>query len=272
MRAVLCSVALMLVSAQQAEAGTATATVTGTITGGYSVKYLNGEETFLRYYDGEPFTLIFQIDYDNPGALKSVYTVEEHGLNGEMIAGSVIGSGNFGEGFAIPVSASLKTPYETFSALGNYQGYAVMTPGGFAANVGDALYESAPGFERWIGLSIGASGNLEDAAALNPFGRLNVSFESSFANTTFSYLYFTDQYYIWDDGYFNDVRLDLNVQRLVYVASSAAVPEPSTWAMLLLGFGAVGWTLRRPVSSSAKDKRVANPTRGRQESPLAPRN
>ena len=27
--------------------------------------------------------------------------------------------------------------------------------------------------------------------------------------------------------------------------STAAVPEPSTWAMMLLGFGAIGWVLRR---------------------------
>jgi hypothetical protein len=69
----LFSVVLTLVSAQQAEAGTAIATVTGTITGGYSVKYLNGEETFLRYYDGEPFKIVFQIDYDKPGAQKTIY-------------------------------------------------------------------------------------------------------------------------------------------------------------------------------------------------------
>ncbi len=31
---------------------------------------------------------------------------------------------------------------------------------------------------------------------------------------------------------------------------AAAVPEPATWAMMLLGFGAIGWQLRRRRSSS----------------------
>ena len=29
------------------------------------------------------------------------------------------------------------------------------------------------------------------------------------------------------------------------IGSAAAVPEPATWALMLLGFGAVGWQLRR---------------------------
>lgn len=32
---------------------------------------------------------------------------------------------------------------------------------------------------------------------------------------------------------------------IVGIAAAPAVPEPGTWAMMLLGFGAVGWTLRR---------------------------
>jgi hypothetical protein len=35
------------------------------------------------------------------------------------------------------------------------------------------------------------------------------------------------------------------------VASAAAVPEPATWGMMLAGFGAVGWSMRRRRSAAA---------------------
>jgi hypothetical protein len=34
-------------------------------------------------------------------------------------------------------------------------------------------------------------------------------------------------------------------ERLVFTAFGGAVPEPSTWAMMLLGFGAIGFSMRR---------------------------
>jgi choice-of-anchor C domain-containing protein len=43
------------------------------------------------------------------------------------------------------------------------------------------------------------------------------------------------------DGVFGGVIGGVNV---------SAVPEPATWAMLLLGFGGIGWTLRRRQSAA----------------------
>jgi PEP-CTERM motif len=36
-----------------------------------------------------------------------------------------------------------------------------------------------------------------------------------------------------------------------YTGATAGVPEPATWAMFLLGFGAIGWTLRKARSKGA---------------------
>jgi hypothetical protein len=38
---------------------------------------------------------------------------------------------------------------------------------------------------------------------------------------------------------------DLDAVGIVNFASTAAVPEPATWALMLAGFGGVGWTARR---------------------------
>jgi hypothetical protein len=51
---------------------------------------------------------------------------------------------------------------------------------------------------------------------------------------------------------FTPDSVDINFSNLAMTASSSvvvdvsfgAVPEPATWAMFLLGFGAIGWTLR----------------------------
>ncbi|GAA3900560.1 hypothetical protein GCM10022276_19220 [Sphingomonas limnosediminicola] len=33
-----------------------------------------------------------------------------------------------------------------------------------------------------------------------------------------------------------------------FVAAAPPVPEPATWAMMMIGFGVVGWQLRRRTS------------------------
>jgi hypothetical protein len=41
------------------------------------------------------------------------------------------------------------------------------------------------------------------------------------------------------------VTIDFEKQNSLTLAGDAAVPEPATWAMMLIGFGAVGYTMRR---------------------------
>jgi len=45
-----------------------------------------------------------------------------------------------------------------------------------------------------------------------------------------------------NQGLFTNGRF---VPYAVAVSSTGAVPEPATWAMMIMGFGGVGWTLRR---------------------------
>ena len=42
----------------------------------------------------------------------------------------------------------------------------------------------------------------------------------------------------------------LGQTRAAVTASPGAVPEPSTWAMLLIGFGAIGFSMRRRPSKA----------------------
>lgn len=54
--------------------------------------------------------------------------------------------------------------------------------------------------------------------------------------------YLDNQWNDYGTGYFDFLKVGM---RLSGTAVSAAVPEPSTWAMLLVGFGVVGYSLRR---------------------------
>jgi hypothetical protein len=46
------------------------------------------------------------------------------------------------------------------------------------------------------------------------------------------------------------------ISHLSFWTASSAVPEPSTWALLLLGFGAIGWGIRRSKAAHEPRMRV----------------
>jgi len=50
---------------------------------------------------------------------------------------------------------------------------------------------------------------------------------------------------------------DMKQLRLVLSNATGAVPEPATWAMMLLGFGAIGMTMRRKQRGTGALKQIA---------------
>jgi hypothetical protein len=91
----------------------------------------------------------------------------------------------------------------------------------------------------FIGDGNGANAGLQNSQQLS-FGFLNGNFPALFGDLNF------------DANVDNTYRLDLTSGSNTVTAfaqigagAPAAVPEPATWAMMLFGFGAVGFQMRR---------------------------
>ena len=89
-------------------------------------------------------------------------------------------------------------------------------------------------------IASGASGSGSTNQVVNSY--LN------FAGTSFSFDTVQSNFTITDLG---DPTLDVDfpLLRYVLVNPAAAVPEPATWALMIVGFGAVGSSMRRRLST-----------------------
>ena len=121
----------------------------------------------------------------------------------------------FEDHFASPVAIG-SGAFASGSLIGRLL-FSTLNPGGLNATVGDA------GFGIFLGPNATSSGSF---------------------NTSVFYLGYDDQI---EPGVDDDNHDDFIVRATV----TSAVPEPATWAMMLIGFGAVGYSLRRRRSAGA---------------------
>ncbi len=235
------ALALSLAVIAPAEAAIIIVTAGGTLSGGRDDLNTLGLGTDLT---GQTVSLVFTFDDATPGAYLDPNSLSGYGPDWT-------GSGDFSPGSAVVTIGGID-----LATLGDYySNYDVSAQYG-AGGAWDTVIASAVDnkFIRddlgeviasdWRSVSISAaglniltSGNLHQNVDL-PLGSANGSFEF------YSWNYDPD---IWGYNYFISGQLDpqsLNVS-IRSLADPNAVPEPSTWAMMLFGFGAVGAAMRR---------------------------
>ena len=83
-------------------------------------------------------------------------------------------------------------------------------------------------------ISVGTQGPHSFFSSLDGFSSINYTFQDGDA---------TDGTY-WDENY-NYIGFNATSVKANAAITASAVPEPATWAMMIVGFGAVGYSLRR---------------------------
>lgn len=147
-------------------------------------------------------------------------------------------TGTITSGGAAVNSAGTITTTDTTSTVAGRQAYTVT--GITGTRNGVDITGLAPAFPTIFG----GADNFLFVTGL-PFTDLGVSF--SLANGTFANLFLDDV----STGEYFATNLAGSTGRtnaigvFTYSAANAAVPEPATWAMMLLGFGAMGYAVRR---------------------------
>ena len=113
------------------------------------------------------------------------------------------------------------------------QGFVVdaTTSAAMQASIWEIIYEQGNSYDLTGGSFIGS---LQDPAGLVAFNTLN-GFLTHLSNYSASY------------------RIDVlgSESNQDFIVATAPIPEPETWALLMAGFGAMGWAARRRKAAAA---------------------
>lgn len=118
----------------------------------------------------------------------------------------------------------------------------------YAAAFGTNGWQQEPGTFIWY-LAACLSGVCENGDVVEPIGKWDFTPGTGWSSDAQN-IQLTDS-----DGTFSDfigiANDGPNGTATVTFQSGGAVPEPVTWAMMIVGFGAIGWQLRRRSSNLA---------------------
>lgn len=177
--------------------------------------------------DGQSFRLVFKVVHPLPGS-----NYLSNSTDGTIITGGTF----YPSTSAAPVSAVFTLNGISRALTGSYLSY--MRKGDDLFDLGDTL--------RYIAHEEGPSGaSVIDASFIGPnlfsSNDLNEPFSADISQAFQSYAAY--QFIETRNGQLFSGSGFLNVERVEYVPTG--VPEPSTWLMMIIGFGMVGGAMRR---------------------------
>jgi hypothetical protein len=226
-------VAGSMFSAAAVNAQTATITVTGNILNGYDKAGAFGSPN--SNLTGLPFSAIFTVQ---PKA-------------GDTVINTPSLSYLFGTGGASPVTAALSIGTGTYYFGGKLSGSALASNGASPGTIGvDGLYYSSedtdvstlPPASTLFYVSIQSVRDLLSKADFSSYSTINLTPADNAQGLAqvANYNQLT--------GTYNDVSYANLSLTSISAKLSAPVPEPATWAMMIVGFGLAGVALRRQRS------------------------
>jgi hypothetical protein len=233
-RNILAVTVLAAAMAAPASADRFVATFTGTVTNGSDSHNVFGQDG--ADLAGQDFTAVFTLD---------------DGAADTYIQNGSVYYGVYNSGPASPIHATLTIGGVTYNygpATDTYSNYLAWTryPGGtfdqFMGNV--TTYSDNGTVSTSSGIQLYGNTSLDDYLG-SPLD-YHVPFTKEFSSDSGGTVSFSQSY----DGnadYIYDEEIGLRVTRITYAAAPAAVPEPASWAMMLVGFGLAGSAMRRRI-------------------------